>query len=143
MNYGNTHKESVSFYDIFFGNWTKNLIILEKLRSKTENALLTKKARLFENNVKKHLKYCEKNNWLNQSIRSYISKMYYSGWKWDKAWIIYQFSCALRQNDAKNMTLAPCYLHHFQIFDKTDSLSEKFLNFVRIKKCKWHLWITV
>ena len=69
----------MTFFSEFGQKMQKNLIILEKLRSKTENALLTKKARLFENNVKQHLKYCEKNNWLNQSIRSYISKMYYSG----------------------------------------------------------------
>ena len=67
----------MTFFSEIGQKMQKNLIILEKLRSK--NALLTKKARLFENNVKKHLKYCEKNNWLNQSIRSYISKMYYSG----------------------------------------------------------------
>ena len=67
----------MTFFSEIGQKMQKNLIMLEKLRSK--NALLTKKARLFENNVKKHLKYCEKNNWLNQSIRSYISKMYYSG----------------------------------------------------------------
>ena len=49
--------------------------------------------------------------------------------------ITYQFSYAVRHNDAKNMIpLPPCYLHHLQIFGKTDSFLNKFVNIYRIKK---------
>ena len=49
----------------------------------------------------------------------------------------------LRQNDVKNTTPHPCYLRHFQVFDKIASFLKNFLNVFRIKKGKLHLWKTV
>ena len=54
-------------------------------------------------------------------------------------WMIYRFSYPLRYNDAKTMTPPPppCYLRHFQIFDKIVSFPYKFLNVFRIRKANW------
>ena len=53
------------------------------------------------------------------------------------------FAYALCHNDAKNMTtplaLPPCYLRHFQIFDKINNFPKKKKNVFRIKKGKLHL----
>ena len=53
-------------------------------------------------------------------------------------WNTYRFSYALHPNGAKNMTPlpppAPCYLHHFHIFDKINSFPKNVLHVFRGKK---------
>ena len=60
-------------------------------------------------------------------------------------WIRYQFSYAciiMTQRTPVTHHPGPCYLCHFQIFDKFDSFPKKYLNIFRIKTSKLHLWRT-
>ena len=62
-------------------------------------------------------------------------------------WVTYRFVYILRHNDTKKMTSspppAPCYLLHYQIFDKTDNFLKKVLHVFGIKIGKLHFGRTV